>query len=88
MTNLQKQRQLIVDFVENVQSADSYYIGTAELHWIPGPQEWMLKLENGDTEYQSNGCGDLVEMISDEDVADFYQEELIDWYEDSELEIE
>lgn len=84
MTDLQIQRQRIVDFVENVQSADSYFIGSAELHWIPGPQEWMLKLKNGDTEYQGNGCGDLVEMILDEDVASFYEDELVDWYEDGE----
>jgi len=83
MTDLQTQRTHIVDFLENVQSADSYYIGSAEVHWIPGPQEWMLKLANGDTEYQSNGCGDLIEMIDDEDIADFYEsEELADYYAD------
>jgi hypothetical protein len=83
MTDLQTQRTHIVDFLENVQSADSYYIGSAEVHWIPGPQEWMLKLANGDTEYQGNGCGDLIEMIDDEDIADFYEsEELADYYAD------
>jgi hypothetical protein len=83
MTDLQTQRTRIVDFLENVQGADSYNIGTAWVHWIPGPQEWMLQLENGDTDYQANGCGDLIEMIDDEDIADFYEDaELADFYDE------
>ena len=82
MITLDTKRTKIQEFLEDAQTADSYFIGTAEVHWIPGVQEWMLKLSDGTTEYESNGCGDLIQMIDDADIEAYYEELLEDWFDE------
>lgn len=80
-------RKAIQDFIEDAQTSDSYFIGTSEIHWIPGSQEFMLKLQDETHDYEGNGCGKLLELIPDEDIDAFYQELVDDeWIEDEETE--
>lgn len=82
MKTLEIKRSEIQDFLENVQTADSYFIGTSEVHWIADTQEWMLKLADGSTHFQNNGCGDLIKIIDDTDIEEYYQELVEDWFDE------
>jgi hypothetical protein len=76
-------RERIQDHIENAQTSDSYEIGTANLHWIGGRAEYLLILKDGTHEYESGGCGHSISLISDEDIVNYYHEELADWYEET-----
>jgi hypothetical protein len=78
------QRERIQDHIENGQTRDSYSIGRARLDWVAGRQEYLLTLPDGTTEWEGGGCGDCIGMIDDEDIIDFYNEEVADYYEDEE----
>jgi hypothetical protein len=84
MIDIDTKRSKIQEFIEDVQSADSYFIGSAEIHWIPGTQEWMLKVPNQRNEYEGNGCGTLLQFIQDSDIEAYYEELRKDWFEDEE----
>lgn len=84
MITLETKRKKIQEFIEDAQTADSYFIGSAEIHWILGTQEWMLKLPNHRNEYEGNGCGTLLEFIKDCDIEQYYEELREDWFEDEE----
>jgi hypothetical protein len=72
MTNLDTQRKNIQDWIEDWQTSDSYSIGRANIDWLAGRQQWQLTLPNGEIEREDNGCGDLISMIDDEDILDYY----------------
>jgi hypothetical protein len=72
MTNLDTQRKNIQNWIEDWQTSDSYSIGRANIDWLPTRQEWQLTLPNGEIEREDNGCGDLISMIDDEDILDYY----------------
>lgn len=68
------QRKHIQDWIEDVQSTDSYDIGRCQLNWLSGRQEWQLILPNKEilTEDCYNGVGDLLAHIEDADILDYY----------------
>lgn len=82
MITLEAKRSQIQEFIENVQTADSYTIGSATMYWIPGPQVWQVEFADGTSESQDNGCGDLLEMIDDADIEAYYEELRKDWFDE------
>lgn len=79
MKTIDQMRKDIGDWICDAQTADSYYIGKAEIHWIPGYQEFLLKLPDEDI----YGSGyDLVHNIDDEDIIEFYPE-IAEYYEEA-----
>jgi hypothetical protein len=72
MISIETQRKNIQDWIEDYQTTDSYDIGRARIDWLPGRQQWQLTLPNGEIESEDNGCGDLISMIDDEDILDYY----------------
>lgn len=75
-------RERIQDHIENGQTSDSYEIGRARLDWVPGREQYLLTMPDGTTDWESSGCGDSISWIDDEDIIDFYNEEIADYYED------
>jgi hypothetical protein len=72
MTNLDTQRKNIQDWIEDYQTTDSYDIGSAKIDWLSGRQEWQLTLPNGEIQREGYGCGNLIAMIDDADILDYY----------------
>ncbi|CAB4137355.1 hypothetical protein UFOVP322_33 [uncultured Caudovirales phage] len=68
------QRKHIQDWIEDVQTTDSYDIGQCQLNWLSSRQEWQLILPNKEilTEDCYNGVGDLLAHIDDADILDYY----------------
>lgn len=77
------QRKHIQDWIEDVQTSDSYDIGKCQLNWLSSRQEWQLILPNKEilTEDCYNGVGDLLAHIDDADILDYYPT-IADNYED------
>lgn len=71
MANIRKHIQ---DWIEDYQTTDNYSIGNSQLNWLSDNQEWQLVLPNGEIHYEGSGCGvaDLIRLISDEDIEDYY----------------
>lgn len=79
MKTIEQMRSDIGDWICDAQTSDSYYIGKAEIHWIPGEQEFLLKLPNENI----YGSGyDLVQHIDDEDILEFHPT-IADYYEEA-----
>ena len=81
---IETMRERVIDFIENRQTSDSYSIGSASLDWVPGRQEYLLILKDGTKEWESGGCGGNISMIDDDDIVEFYNEELVDWFDEEE----
>lgn len=79
MITIDKMRKDIGDWICDAQTADSYYIGRSEIHWVPGIQEFLLKLP--DDEHYGTGY-ELVNLIDDEDILEFYPE-IAEYYEET-----
>lgn len=83
MKTQEQMRNDIADWICNGQTADSYILGNASIHWVPGIEEYLLKLPDG-TDVYDNHCPRLISMIDDEDIQAFYDdEELIEYYEEN-----
>ena len=80
---IETMRERIVDHIENGQTSDSYSIGRAQLDWVPGRQAYLLTMPDGETDWEEGGCGDSIEYIDDEDICDFYNEEIRDYYDEA-----
>lgn len=79
MKTIEQMRKDIGDWMCDAQTSDSYYIGKAEVHWVPGIQEFLLKLPND--EFYGTGY-ELVEYIDEEDILEFYPE-IAEYYEET-----
>lgn len=85
-TQVTNKRNNIQDWIENYQTTDSYDIGNAQLNWLSSREEWQLILPNGEIHYESSGCGvgDLLDLVSDEDIDNYYPQ-ISDNYSDEAL---
>jgi len=82
MATIDKMRKDIGDWICDAQTSDSYFIGKAEIHWVSGFQEFLLKLNDGEADiYDNDGYG-LVNLIDDEDILEFYPE-IAEYYEEA-----
>lgn len=81
--NIETMRERILDHIENGQTSDSYRIGRAKLDWVPGRMEYLLTMPDGETIWEAGGCGDSIDYIDDEDIADFYNQEVSGYYEEA-----
>jgi hypothetical protein len=81
-------RKRIVDSVmfnsECVPMADS---GT--IYWIPGTGEWcLLDVDNnGNKDWTFGSLEELVEICKDEDVQEYYEDNIADEYDEEEEEV-
>lgn len=67
-------RKHIQNWIEDYQTTDCYDIGSAKLNWLRDREEWQLILPNGEIHYEGSGCGvgDLLSLIDDADIADYF----------------
>ena len=71
LKTIEQMRKDIGDWICDAQTSDSYYIGKAQIYWVPGIQEFLLKLPDEDI----YGMGhELVDHIDEEDILEFYPE--------------
>ena len=75
MTNLQTQRQAILSYIERTHLYDGYDIGMSNLVWDTNEQAFMLTLPDDSIEWVDT-LVKAIAMISDEDIEDFYNEEI------------
>jgi hypothetical protein len=71
MTN---KRKHIQNWIEDYQTTDCYDIGGSQLNWLSSREEWQLILPNGELHYESSGSGvgDLLDLVSDADIDNYY----------------
>jgi hypothetical protein len=80
MKTLDQMRLDIGDWICHCQSSDCYNIGNAVILWVSCYQEYLLQLPNGKEYYDNNGF-ELVNLIDDLDILDFYPE-IAEYYEE------
>jgi hypothetical protein len=67
--------RLLVDEIQNKQSTDCYQFSTANIFWVESQEYFGLKNEQG-YQYASPGdIGDLIDLLTDEDLEDWFYEE-------------
>ena len=67
--------RLLVNEIQNKQSTDSYQFSTANIFWVESQEYFALQNEQG-YQYASPGdVGDLIDLLTDEDLEDWFYEE-------------
>lgn len=73
-------RQAVLAHIHNGYT-DKVCFATADIVWVEGYQQWLLVGTDPNTDQQywrgpENNAGHLLNYIDDEDIVDFYNEQL------------
>lgn len=75
---------LLLDEIQNKQSSDTYTFNSGTIFWVAS-QEYFGLQQSNNIEYADPGdLGDLIDMLTDEDLQDWFDEEFED-YEPSDI---
>lgn len=76
MLDINQMRKAVQTSIEDDQARDCYAIGEAMIYWVQSGRYYHLMLPTGDSDTQDRGCGDLISLISDQDIESYYNEEI------------